>query len=207
MSRFFSPFITVKQNHRAIIERLGKFSRVVEPGLAFKLPMIDLVAYEHSLKEEVLDIEHQTAITKDNVKIQISGVLYYKVTDAFKAAYEVREPVKAVSMLAQTSMRSEIGLLELDRTFQERDTLNTNIKRSLNSAGDGWGIEVLRYEIKDIRPPYQIKRSMELQSESERIKRSKILYAEGEKQSKINIAEGYKQGKIMEGEGKAAQII
>ena len=110
-------------------------------------------------------------------------------------------------MLAQTSMRSEIGLLELDRTFQERDTLNTNIKKSLNSAGDGWGIEVLRYEIKDIRPPYQIKRSMELQSESERIKRSKILYAEGEKQSKINIAEGYKKGKIMEGEGKAAQII
>jgi regulator of protease activity HflC (stomatin/prohibitin superfamily) len=156
MSRLLLPFVTVAQQHRAIVERLGKFHKVLEPGLNFKFPFIDRVAYEHSLKEDLLNIDQQTAITKDNVKIQISGVLYYKVTDAKKAAYEVCEPFKAMSLLAQTSMRSEIGLLELDRTFRERDTLNTNIKRALNSAGDGWGIEVLRYEIKDIKPPVEI---------------------------------------------------
>lgn len=117
MSKLFSPFVTVAQNHRAIVERLGKFHSILEPGLNWKIPFFDRVAYRHSLKESVLDIEHQTAITKDNVKINISGVLYYKVTDAYKAAYEVSEPFKAMSMLAQTSMRSEIGLLELDRTF------------------------------------------------------------------------------------------
>ncbi len=133
-------------------------------------------------------------------------MLYFKITDAFKASYEVNDPIRAMSLLAQTSMRSEIGLLELDRTFEERDHLNVNIKKALNEAGEKWGLEVLRYEIKDIKPPEQIKRSMELQSEAERVKRSKILNSEGERQSKINMAEGYKQSQILEGQGKAMSI-
>lgn len=155
----------------------------------------------------MLDIERQTAITKDNVKIEINGVLYYKVVDAYKASYNINAPIRAMTMLAQTSMRSEIGLLELDRTFQERDHLNVNIKAALNDAADSWGLEVLRYEIKDIKPPAAIKRSMEFQSESERIKRSKILQSEGERQGIINIAAGYKESKVLEGQGKAAEIM
>jgi regulator of protease activity HflC (stomatin/prohibitin superfamily) len=176
-----------------IIERFGRFVRTVQPGLQFKIPFAEAVAYHHSLKEQVLDIDSQTAITKDNVKIKIDGVLYFKITDPVKASYNVAQPIRAISLLAQTSMRSEIGLLDLDRTFEERDNLNINIKRSLNNASQKWGIDCMRYEIKDIKPPEQIKRSMELQAESERIKRSKILNSEGERQSKINIAEGFKQ--------------
>lgn len=186
------PFVTVQQNNVSIIERFGRYTKTLSAGFKFKLPIVDVVSYTHSLKEQIIDIESQTAITKDNVKIKIDGVLYFKITDAFKASYEVSDPIRAMSLLAQTSMRSEIGLLELDRTFEERDHLNVNIKRALNEAGIKWGLEVLRYEIKDIKPPEQIKRSMELQSEAERVKRSKILNSEGERQSKINMAEGYK---------------
>ena len=117
------------------MERFGRFSRALAPGLQFKLPFIDVVAYHHSMKEQILEIESQTAITKDNVKIKIDGVLYFKIVDAMKASYEISDPIHAISLLAQTSMRSEIGLLELDRTFEERDHLNVNIKRALNDAG------------------------------------------------------------------------
>ena len=178
---------------------MGRFTRVLESGLRFKIPILESVAYHHSLKEQVLDIDSQTAITKDNVKIKIDGVLYFKITEPKKASYSVNNPINAMSLLAQTSMRSEIGLLDLDRTFEERDHLNVNIKRALNEAGDKWGLEVLRYEIKDIKPPEQIKRSMELQAESERIKRSKILNSEGDRQSMINYAEGFKEGQVLEG--------
>lgn len=153
------------------------------------------------------EIESQTAITKDNVKIRIDGVLYFRVKDPFKASYAVTEPVKALSLLAQTSMRSEIGLLVLDRTFEEREHLNTKIKGALQSPAEKWGLECMRYEIKDIKPPAEIKRSMELQAESERIKRSKILASEGERDSLINKAIGIKQSLILEGEGKAQEIL
>ena len=133
-------------------------------------------------------------------------MLYYKITDPFKASYEVNKPIRALSLLAQTSMRSEIGRIELDRTFQERESLNENIKSALNEASIKWGIECMRYEIKDIKPPEEIRRSMELQAESERIKRSKILNSEGERESKINIAEGIKQAAILEGQGEASRI-
>lgn len=189
-----------------IVERLGKFNRTLEPGLQFKIPLLDQIAYTHSLKEEVYDIPDQHAITKDNVKVAIATVLYYKINDPYKASYAVNEPLRAVSLLAQTCMRSEIGLLDLDRTFEERDNLNMKVKQQLNEACAVWGMEVLRHEIKDIQPPPEIKRSMELQAEAERVKRSKVLFSEGERTSKINVAEGYKQSKILEGQGKAQQI-
>lgn len=140
MSRSLFPWVTVAQRNTAIIERFGKFHKVMNPGLNFKLPIVDKVAYTHSLKEEVYDIPDQHAITKDNVKVQISGVLYYKITDPHKAAYAVAMPIRAVSMLAQTCMRSEISLLELDRTFEERDNLNAKMKATLNHASETWGI-------------------------------------------------------------------
>lgn len=140
------------------------------------------------------------------MKIEINGVLYYKFIDPYKASYNIKDPINAMSSLAMTTMRSEIGRLVLDRTFQEREVLNTNIKGALTAATESWGLEVLRYEIKDIRPPMEIRRSMEFQSESERIKRSKVLGSEGERTSKINVAEGYKESKILEGQGKAELI-
>ena len=147
----------------------------------------------------MLDIDGQTAITKDNVKINIDGVLYFKINDPQKASYEVANPINAIALLAQTSMRSEIGKIDLDRTFEERTSLNYSIKKSLNSASEKWGVECLRYEIKDIKPPEQIKRAMELEAESERIKRSKILHSEGEMRSKINIAEAIKRESMLDG--------
>lgn len=207
MSKMFMPFVLVPQQNVMVMERFGRFIKMLEPGLRFKFPIIDLIAYHHSLKEQVIDIASQTAITRDNVKININGVLYFKITDPHKASYQIKQPIKALSLLAQTSMRSEIGRLDLDKTFEERENLNAHIKNALNDASDKWGIRCMRYEIKDINPPEQIKRSMELQAESERVKRSKILNSEGERQSKINIAEGFKQSAILHGQGEASKII
>ena len=155
----------------------------------------------------MLEIDRQHAITKDNVKITIDGVLYFKIQDGYKSSYAVQEPIRALSLLAQTSMRSEIGKLDLDTTFQERASLNVNIKAALNEASAKWGIDCMRYEIKDIKPPEPIKKSMGLQSESERVKRSTVLESEGNKQSIINIAEGKKQSMILDGEGAAEKIL
>lgn len=166
-----------------------------------------MVAYKHSLKEQVINVDSQNAITRDNVKLRIDGVLYYKFFDPWKASYNVKNPITALSLLAQTSMRSEIGKIDLDRTFEERETLNDKIKATVGHASEVWGIECMRYEIKDISPPEQIRRSMELQAESERIKRSKILNSEGERQAVINIAEGDKSAAILEGEGAATKIM
>ena len=147
------PFVMVPQQSRYIIERFGRYNRLIESGFAFKIPFIERVSYKHSLKEKVLAIDSQNAITKDNVKIRIDGVLYYKITDAFKASYAVADALSALSLLAQTSMRSEIGKIDLDRTFEEREMLNANIKLALNQASEKWGIDCMRYEIKDIKPP------------------------------------------------------
>ena len=146
-------FVLVHQNEVKVLERFGRFHKLLTSGLTFKIPYADEVAYHHSLKEQVLDIDGQTAITKDNVKINIDGVLYFRITDPEKASYAVANPINAIALLAQTSMRSEIGKLELDRTFEERTSLNINIKHSLNSASEKWGVDCLRYEIKDIKPP------------------------------------------------------
>jgi regulator of protease activity HflC (stomatin/prohibitin superfamily) len=162
MSKLLSPFVLVPQQNVMICERFGRFVRIMEPGFQFKWPLFEFVAYHHSLKEQVIDVDSQTAITKDNVKIRIDGVLYFKITDPYKASYEVNQPIRALSLLAQTSMRSEIGRIDLDRTFLERENLNANIKTALNDASRKWGIECMRYEIKDIKPPEEIRRSMEL---------------------------------------------
>lgn len=201
------PFVMVPQQNRFVLERFGRFCKVLKPGLNFKIPVIDLVAYKHSLKEQVINVDSQNAITKDNVKLRIDGVLYYKFFDPWKASYNVKNPITALSLLAQTSMRSEIGKIELDRTFEERETLNAKIRETVGHASEVWGIECMRYEIKDISPPEQIRRSMELQAESERIKRSKILNSEGERQALINIAEGDKSAAVLDGEGSATRIL
>ena len=161
----------VPQQQAWIIERMGKFNRKLEPGLNILIPFIDRVAYKHSLKEQAIDVNSQTAITRDNVSLQIDGVLYVKITDAVAASYGVEHPYFAVTQLAQTSMRSEIGKMALDMAFQERTQLNSNIVESINEASDSWGIQCMRYEIKDITPPRSVLEAMELQVAAERQKR------------------------------------
>ena len=207
MSRRLFPFVMVPQRHQLVIESFGRYSRTLEAGLNFKVPFMETVAYEHSLKEQVLTVDQQYAITKDNVKIKIDGVLYFRVSDAYKASYSVTKPIQALSLLAQTSMRSEIGKLTLDSTFQERQSLNDSVKEALNEASQKWGIDCMRYEIKDIKPPERIKTAMQLESESERVKRSRILTSEGQMRSLINLAEGQKQSVIFEGQGGAEKIL
>ena len=201
------PFYLVPQNFGYVIERMGKFVKIADPGLHFKVPIIDYIGYKYSLKEQVVNIDTQSAITKDNVMIKIDGVLYYKITDATKASYQIANPVNALTYMAQTSMRSEIGKIDLDTTFKERALLNANIKLSLNQASIKWGIECMRYEIKDIKPPEEIKRAMELQAEHERVKRSTILRSEGTMRSEINMAEGDKQSNVLKGSGESVKIL
>ncbi|CAI2374951.1 unnamed protein product [Moneuplotes crassus] len=201
------PWVLVPQQNKFVLERFGRFAKVLEPGINLKIPIIDMVAYRHNFKEQVINVDSQNAITKDNVKLKIDGVLYYKFTDAKKASYNVKNPIIALSLLAQTSMRSEIGVIELDRTFEERENLNTRIKETLSHASEMWGIECMRYEIKDIQPPEEISRSMELQAESERMKRSAILNSEGERQAIMNIAEGEKSAAILKAEGDARKTF
>lgn len=190
----------VPQQQAWIIEKLGRFDRKLEPGLNLLIPYIERVAYKHSLKEEVINITSQAAITNDNVTLNIDGVLYVKIVDASAASYGVNDPYFAVSQLAQTTMRSEIGKLTMDKTFEERERLNSNIVTSINSAANSWGIQCMRYEIKDINPPQNVLKAMELQVAAERQKRAEILESEGKKQSQINMAEGFKQEVVLKSE-------
>lgn len=197
----------VPQQQAWIIERMGKFNRKLEPGLNILIPFIDYVAYKHSLKEQAIDVNSQTAITRDNVSLQIDGVLYVKITDPVAAAYGVEQPYFAVTQLAQTSMRSEIGKMALDMAFQERTQLNSNIVFSINEASDSWGIQCMRYEIKDITPPRSVLEAMELQVAAERQKRAEILDSEGKRQSAINIAEGDKAEVVLQSEAAMTDQI
>lgn len=190
----------VPQQEAWVVEKLGKFDRVLEPGMTLIIPIIQRVAYKHSLKEQAVDILAQTAISQDNVTLNIDGVLYIKIVDPVSASYGVNNPYYAISQLAQTTMRSEIGKMKLDRTFEERDTLNSAIVSSINEAAQNWGIQCMRYEIKDIQPPASILEAMELQVAAERQKRARILESEGQRQAQINIAEGEKEQVVLESE-------
>ncbi len=198
----------VPQNRAYVVERFGKFNKTMEAGLNFILPFIDKVAYDRSLKEHAYDVPSQAAITRDNIQLVVDGVLYLKVLDPYKASYGVDNYVYAVTQLAQTTMRSEIGKIELDKTFEEREALNTNIVAQINDASEPWGAQVLRYEIKDIEPPRTVLEAMERQMKAEREKRASILESEGERQSAINVAEGQKRARVLAAEAdKAEQIL
>ncbi|KAJ3027506.1 UNVERIFIED_CONTAM: hypothetical protein HDU68_003694 [Siphonaria sp. JEL0065] len=190
-----------------VVERFGKFHKILEPGLAILIPFIDRIKYVQSLKENAVEIPTQSAITHDNVTLEIDGVLYYKIEDAYKASYGVENAEFAVSQLAQTTMRAEIGQLTLDRTLAERTQLNHNIVNAINTAAFDWGIRCLRYEIRDVHPPENVVSSMHQQVSAERRKRAEILESEGQRQAAINVAEGRKQSLILESEAeKATQI-
>lgn len=197
----------VPQQQAWVIQTLGKFDRVLEPGLNFLIPYIQRVAYKHSLKEDALDVHQQTAITKDNVTLNIDGVLYVKIIDPVDASYGVNDPYFAVSQLAQTTMRSEIGKMTLDNTFEERDRLNANIVHSINEAAAAWGIQCMRYEIKDIEPPRTVLDAMELQVAAERKKRAEVLESEGRRDAQINVAQGNKQRVVLESEASMTDQI
>ncbi len=191
----------VPQQEAWVVEKLGKFDRVLEPGLTVIIPIIQRIAYKHSLKEQPTEVHAQTAISNDNVALNIDGVLYVKIIDPIAASYGVNNPYYAITQLAQTTMRSEIGKLKLDKTFAERESLNNAIVASINHAATNWGIQCMRYEIMDIQPPKSILQAMELQVAAERQKRAQILESEGERQSRINIAEGEKTQVVLTSEG------
>ena len=198
----------VPQNRAYVIERFGKYQSTKEAGLNFIFPFIDRVAADRSLKEQAVDVPEQSAITKDNISLHVDGVLYFRVLDPYKATYGVDDYVFAVTQLAQTTMRSELGKMELDKTFEERDQLNTNIVTSINEASGPWGIQVLRYEIKDIVPPNSVMEAMEAQMKAERVKRAQILESEGDRQAAINRVEGAKQSVVLAAEAdKAEQVL
>ncbi|MCJ8337691.1 MAG: paraslipin [Pseudomonadales bacterium] len=197
----------VPQNRVFVIERFGKFQSTREAGLNFLMPFIDKVAADRSLKEQAVDVPSQGAITRDNITLTVDGVLYFRVLDPFKATYGVEDYSFAVVQLAQTTMRSELGKMELDKTFEERDKLNHNIVESINQAAEPWGVQVLRYEIKDIVPPATIMEAMEAQMKAERVKRAQILESEGDRQAAINVAEGQKQAQVLAAEADKAQQI
>ena len=197
----------VPQQDAWVVERLGKFNRVLEPGLNIIVPFIYRVAYKHSLKEVPLDVPEQTCITKDNTQLGVDGILYYQVTDPRLASYGSENYVLAITQLAQTTLRSEIGKMELDRTFESRDDMNRQIVAALDEAGRSWGVKVLRYEIKNLTPPEAILRSMQAQITAEREKRAVIAKSEGEKQQEINLAEGAKQSDILKSEGEKTAVI
>jgi regulator of protease activity HflC (stomatin/prohibitin superfamily) len=192
---------TVPQQQAWIVESLGKFDSKLEPGLNILIPFYQRVAYKHSLKEMAVDVPEQAGITRDNVTLSLDGVLYVRIIDPVAASYGVENPIYAVQLLAQTTMRSEIGKLTLDKTFEERETLNSNIVTAINAAAQSWGIQCMRYEIKNITPPTSVLKAMELQMAADRQKRALILESEGKRQSQINIAEGRKQEIVLQSEG------
>jgi regulator of protease activity HflC (stomatin/prohibitin superfamily) len=197
----------VPQQSAWVVERLGRFHGTLEPGLNLIIPFLDRVAYTHSLKEVPLDVPEQICITKDNTQLGVDGILYYQVTDPRLASYGSSNYIAAISQLAQTTLRSEIGKMELDKTFESRDEINRQIVASLDEAGRNWGIKVLRYEIKSLTPPEAILRSMQQQITAEREKRALIAKSEGERQQEINVADGEKQAAVLRSEGEKQAAI
>ena len=197
----------VPQQNAWVIERLGKYHGTLAPGLNFLVPFIDRVAYRHSLKEIPLDVPSQICITRDNTQLQVDGILYYQVTDPMRASYGSSNYVMAISQLAQTTLRSVIGRLELDKTFEERDMINAKVVEAIDEAALNWGVKVLRYEIKDLTPPAEILRAMQAQITAEREKRAVIATSEGKRQEQINLADGEKQAAIAKSEGEKQAAI
>ncbi len=193
----FKGIKIVPQQQAWILERLGRFHRTMQPGLNFIVPFVDKISYRHSLKEDAIDVRAQTAISQDNVTLMLDGVIYVRIIDPKQASYGVSDPYYALTQLAQTTMRSEIGQITMDRTFSERDTLNARIVSAINEAATSWGIQCMRYEIKDINPPRSVLDAMEQQVTAERHKRAEILESEGYRQSQINRAEGQKQEVVL----------
>jgi regulator of protease activity HflC (stomatin/prohibitin superfamily) len=197
----------VPQQSAFVVERLGQYHRTLNAGIHIVVPFIDSIRYRHSLKELVIDVPEQICITRDNVQVRVDGVLFMRVTDAAKASYGVSDNVGAVIQLAQTTLRSEMGKLELDKSFEEREYINTSVVRAIDPATDPWGVKVLRYELKSIQPPAEILDAMEKQMRAEREKRAKILESEGDRDSKINRAEGNKQEVIKSSEAEKQRRI
>jgi regulator of protease activity HflC (stomatin/prohibitin superfamily) len=197
----------VPQQSAYVIERLGSYSRTLHAGFHILVPFMERIAYKHNLKEQAIDIPEQICITKDNVQVGVDGVLYLQVLDASRASYGITNYGFAITQLAQTTLRSEIGKIELDRTFEERATINANVVSELDKASEPWGIKVLRYEIKNITPPRDVLQAMEKQMRAEREKRAVVLTSEGERDAKINQAEGEKQRVIKESEANKQQQI
>ena len=197
----------VPQQRAWVVERLGRFHAVLQPGLNFVFPIVDRIAYKHDLREIPLDVPPQVCITRDNTQLQVDGILYFQVTDARLASYGSSNYVVAITQLAQTTLRSVIGRMELDRTFEERDQINAAVVNALDAAAPSWGVKVLRYEIKDLTPPAEILRAMQAQITAEREKRAVIATSEGKRQEQINIAQGQREAAIARSEGeKQAEI-
>ena len=214
----FKTINVVPQQHAWVVERLGKYHATLAPGLNIVIPFIDRIAYKHILKEIPLDVPPQVCITRDNTQLKVDGILYFQVTDPMRASYGASNYLAAITQLAQTTLRSVIGKMELDRTFEERDHINTTIVNAIDESAANWGVKVLRYEIKDLTPPEAILHSMQAQITAEREKRALIAASEGRKQEQINIAtgereaaiarsEGEKQASINRAEGQAKAII
>ncbi len=197
----------VPQKSAYIIERLGKYSRTLQAGFHILTPFLDRVAYKHSLKEVAVDVPPQTCITRDNIAVEVDGVLYLQVIDPVKASYGIENFLFASTQLSQTTMRSEIGKLELDKTFEEREAINHAIIEAVDKASDPWGVKITRYEIKNIHPPETVREALEKQMRAEREKRAAIFESEGQRQAKINVAEGTKQEAIANSEGEKMKRI
>jgi regulator of protease activity HflC (stomatin/prohibitin superfamily) len=203
----FQSVKVVPQQSAWVVERLGKYNATLPPGLSFIVPFVDKVAYKHSLKEIPLDVPSQVCITRDNTQLQVDGILYFQVTDPMRASYGSSNYIMAVTQLSQTSLRSVIGKLELDKTFEERDIINAQVVSAIDEAALNWGVKVLRYEIKDLTPPNEILHAMQAQITAEREKRALIAASEGRRQEQINIATGEREAFIARSEGEKQAAI
>src|SRR5262245_19950778 len=204
---FFKTAVVVPQQNAYVVERLGRFSGVLDAGFHILVPFVDVIRYRHSLKEQAIDIPEQVCITKDNVQVHVDGILYLKVLDPERASNGIQNHIFAITQLAVTALRSEVGKIELDRTFEERTHINASLVSELDKASEPWGVKVLRYEIKNITPPADVIAAMEKQMRAEREKRAVILTSEGERDAAINSAEGHKQQTIKASEAKKQQQI
>ena len=203
----YNTFIIVEMREKVIVERFGEYHDTLDPGFHFVIPFVDRVAYRHETREQVLDVPHQKCITKDNIEVEVDGIVYLKVMDAYKASYGINDYRLAAVNLAQTTMRSEVGKITLDDTFSERDAMNEAIVEELDEASDPWGVKVLRYELKDIQPSQDIVLTMEQQMEAERDKRAEITKSSGDRDAQINTSEGEREASILMSEGRRQQRI